>query len=146
MRRKHTHKKMTTSSLCPYLDAHFTDSVDALLNTLDAVSRRDKLQQLVYHLQIMPSLAERFSPVQLFEMGDSNFATLLDPSMRLSGHERYHELTNMKFDTGDVSTIRCKKCGHGGVEWVTKQTRSADEASTTFCQCTNKKCSAKWKM
>ena len=46
--------------------------------------------------------------------------------------------------TKNLSIIRCGRCGKGGVTFSTKQTRGADEGSTTFCACTH--CGTRWKM
>ena len=38
---------------------------------------------------------------------------------------------------------RCRKCGSTEVEWHQRQTRSADEGITTFCQC--RQCGKRWR-
>ncbi|MFA5861243.1 MAG: transcription factor S [Candidatus Thermoplasmatota archaeon] len=37
----------------------------------------------------------------------------------------------------------CEKCGHGAAYYFMRQTRSADEATTRFLECT--KCGYKWR-
>ena len=39
--------------------------------------------------------------------------------------------------------LRCSKCQSTEVEWHQRQTRSADEAATTFCQCLS--CGKRWR-
>ena len=38
---------------------------------------------------------------------------------------------------------QCRKCGSTMVEWHQRQTRSADEGITTFCQC--RRCGKRWR-
>lgn len=45
-------------------------------------------------------------------------------------------------DNDDDALIKCSKCS-GKARWKLKQTRSADEPMTQFCECT--KCGHKWK-
>lgn len=40
--------------------------------------------------------------------------------------------------------LKCRRCGSDDVSWDQKQTRSADEGSTVFCECSV--CHARWKM
>lgn len=52
--------------------------------------------------------------------------------------ESYDEI-----DTMPTATVRCEKCGHNDAVYWELQTRSADEAATTFYRC--KKCKFTWR-
>ena len=39
--------------------------------------------------------------------------------------------------------LKCKKCKSTSIEWIERQTRSADESATIFLHCTN--CNSRWK-
>jgi DNA-directed RNA polymerase subunit M/transcription elongation factor TFIIS len=126
--------------------------LDIMLEDLDMTDRVDKLQQLVFHLQKMPGLVNNVSANYLFKMSDDTLATLvhsdeeIEQGERTLAYDQYYALVATKFNTEENSTMKCNKCGHGGVEWNVKQTRSADEGSTVFCECKNKACRARWKM
>ena len=60
-------------------------------------------------------------------------------------HTRYDEYMN-EFNTllGDKTLLTCQYCKQkGSVSWEAKQTRSADEGQTIFCQCSA--CGKRWK-
>jgi DNA-directed RNA polymerase subunit M/transcription elongation factor TFIIS len=60
--------------------------------------------------------------------------------------DKYYELIKKDFlsKISAGSSLTCWKCGSSNIEINVKQTRSADEGSTTFCKCP--KCNARWKM
>ena len=138
---------MLVALLCPYIDTKYAAELDDRLEQLDDVERGDKLQQLVYHLQRSPEIADAVGAGALFDMNDATLAqSTSGPAEAKVVHEleTYYALINQAVDSGDSNTMVCRECGAGGVEWTTKQTRSADEGSTVFCHCP--KCKARWKM
>ena len=52
--------------------------------------------------------------------------------------EKYDALNDRQFQ----AIVRCRRCGSQEVSWEEKQTRSADEAATLFCVCTQ--CKHRW--
>lgn len=52
--------------------------------------------------------------------------------------DKYEALDDRKFQ----AIIRCRRCGSDQIQWEEKQTRSADEAATLFCECT--RCKHRW--
>ena len=54
--------------------------------------------------------------------------------------EKYDALNDRQFQ----AIVRCRRCGSTEVSWSEKQTRSADEAATVFCVCTQ--CKNRWVM
>jgi len=48
-----------------------------------------------------------------------------------------------EIETMPTATAKCKKCGHNEAVYWQLQTRSADEATTTFYRC--KKCKFTWR-
>ena len=54
--------------------------------------------------------------------------------------EKYDALDDRKFQ----AIVRCRRCGGSDVNFMDKQTRSADEAATVFCVCAT--CKLRWTM
>ena len=52
--------------------------------------------------------------------------------------EKYEALNDASFQ----AIVRCRKCGSTEIVWEDKQTRSADEAATVFCECLT--CKNRW--
>ena len=133
---------MSISLMCPFVqDNAYLHKLDLLLESLaHRVEKAYKLQQLVYHLQCIPSIVETVPAEELFQLTDDEFAAHLGSGgIDIKGYNAELEA----FAT-QQSVISCKRCGVGEVDWFTVQTRSADEASTVFCVCRG--CSARWRM
>jgi len=140
---------MKIQLLCPYIERGKAARLDELLEGLSNEERLDKIQQLVFHLEKDPSIAVKHSPEELFGLSDSALSIYIDSEQderKARAFDEYQALIKMDFGTGNASAMKCNACGQGGVKWEIKQTRSADEGSTVFCQCQNKLCRARWKM
>ena len=63
-------------------------------------------------------------------------------------NERFEQMLQEKYDALNdrqfQAIVRCRRCGSTEVSWSEKQTRSADEAATVFCVCTQ--CKNRWVM
>ena len=61
---------------------------------------------------------------------------------------RFQHMLQEKYEAIEDASIqgmvRCRRCGSQEVTWDEKQTRSADEAATIFCQCST--CKNRWVM
>lgn len=54
--------------------------------------------------------------------------------------DKYDELDDEQF----LAIVKCRRCGGTDIAWEEKQTRSADESATVFCECLT--CKNRWVM
>ena len=67
------------------------------------------------------------------------------PTVSSKSKDRETVIVDMKdkVDLLPIADYICEKCGHGKAYYYMRQTRSADEATTRFLECT--KCAYKWR-
>ena len=113
----------------------------------------DLLQKIAYNLQVnSANLVNRYTAAELVTLTDDMLAehssVALARKQRLAAHQEYDALVTMGFAETSLTEayLKCRFCGHGGITFTTKQTRSADEGSTVFAACSNSKCQKRWKM
>ena len=134
------------------LDEKFALSLDHLASkacTPLSEPWQDKMQQLIYNLEINQKyLLSKYTPEQLIQLNNASLIdniTDAETKQHQQTMEVYHRLLKKRFGDKGSKTILCRRCGEkGNVEWVPKQTRSADEGSTIFCVCRN--CKTRWRM
>ena len=90
----------------------------------------DKCKQITFDLLKNPNLATKYSP---------NVITQL--SSKKTKKKQQIEHTKTSNSTG---FLICHKCKSKDIDWTQRQTRSADEAMTVFCEC--RQCGNRWKM
>lgn len=89
-----------------------------------------------YESQITP---QQLSSMTHQEMNMGKWAEIIKDKLAKDTHK--FELT-MEAST---DTFTCKKCRQNKCKYYQLQTRSADEAMTTFVQCCNSECNHRWK-
>ena len=116
--------------------------------------RYRRLHRVVYHLtQRAAKLIQRYTdPKQLFGLTEEQL--LCGEESEASGFQdakmsAYHSLLQKEDDFAKkpdsaLNGLRCFKCGKGGIQISVRQTRSADEGGTGFCECPT--CGARWKI
>jgi DNA-directed RNA polymerase subunit M/transcription elongation factor TFIIS len=113
----------------------------------------DLLQKIAYNLHANSAyLVTRYTAAELVTLTDDMLAehspVEVAKKQRLAAHRQYEALVTMGFAETSLTEayLKCRFCGHGGITFTTKQTRSADEGSTVFAACSNSKCQKRWKM
>jgi len=126
----------------------------AKLNTLTG-DDYDLKQKMAYNLQLNGEfLLNKYEPQELIGLNDDTLAEKSEiedeKNMLIQCYQTYRQLLSFDFlsaeGIGAGDCIKCRFCGKGNVEFTTKQTRSADEGSTVFLNCSNPKCKKRWKM
>ena len=126
---------------------------------------KTKMMQLAYNLRQNPTLTTRFPPDILIQLTDLAMASpeIAARTQQLKSEieqevkaeraaEEFFDTTeNDDDDDDDASSasqknafLQCRACKSKRVLFEQKQTRSADEAMTVFCQCMD--CGKRWRM
>ena len=117
-----------------------------------------KVTQIVGSLQLNPSIAQTYSPEVLVLLDDKTLSKgtaveewWLDHDRRLehqrqvlSERQEYERDEQQEGSGGKKNGMVCWKCHSKTINIDLKQTRSADEPMSAFCECGD--CGARWKM
>lgn len=110
----------------------------------------DKSQQLIFNVKQNPSLLQYEKNIVFKSDLEMAKGTIIEDIERetenrqLRFQQMLQEKYNMLNDKSFKATLKCRRCGSAEVSWEQKQTRSADEASTVFCNCN--RCKNRWTM
>lgn len=137
--------------LSTFMDAKASVDIEAAIAAHVVRSRicRDyeaKVRQLAFNLRKTPGLRD-VPPATLVQLSDKAMAKGTDVErwtaefeLELANDVR---LVNSKIESS-ASLLKCRRCKSDRISTRQMQTRGADEAITTFCQCDD--CSLRWKM
>lgn len=110
----------------------------------------DKCQQIILNLKNNILLKDHGANIVFKSDIELSKNTIIEDIERQSAERksRFGQMLQEKYemmnDTSFRETLKCRRCGSSDVSWEQKQTRSADEASTVFCNCN--KCKNRWTM
>ena len=107
-----------------------------------------KVRQLAWNVQQAPDLLQRYSPPTLVHLDDATLAkgTPIEQWQRAHDDNMQYQyvLLHEEHKIDAAGTLMCNRCHSHDVQVEQKQTRSADEGMTIFCEC--RKCGLRWKM
>lgn len=107
-----------------------------------------KVRQLAWNVRQAPDLLQRYPTSALVQLDDATLAqgTPIEQWQRAHDANMQYQymLMHEEHKMGDAGTLRCNRCHSHDVQVEQKQTRSADEGMTIFCEC--RKCGLRWKM
>ena len=126
--------------------------VEAEIASMSAAFETDyegKVRQISWNLRQSPTLLQQYTAPTLVRLDDETMARGTPLEEWKTHHDRtmqyQQKLLHDEYKVEDgAGTFKCRRCHSYDVEVEQKQTRSADEGMTVFCEC--RKCSLRWKM
>jgi transcription elongation factor S-II len=108
-----------------------------------------KVRQMAWNVCQSPGLVKQYGAATLVHLENMTLARGTAVDAWYKQHEvnmkRQHVLLHEEHKVQqDGGTLMCNNCHSHDVEVSQKQTRSADEGMTVFCECSN--CGTRWRM
>lgn len=109
------------------------------------VEYESAVRHMAYNLWYNPDLNENVLYADDSHMTTNTLVGVMESEKRARQlrferilQEKYDSLNDFQFR----AIVKCRRCGSEEVTWEEKQTRSADEGCSLFCQC--KSCFKRW--
>jgi len=112
------------------------------------VQYEDKVRQMAWNVSQAPGLVAQYGADTLVHLDNTTLAKGTEVEAWHQGHtlnmKRQHVLLHEEHKVEQDSGLLCNKCHSHDVGVQQKQTRSADEGMTVFCECNQ--CGTRWRM